>query len=67
MRAQVKCVPWLPSEPWAKRPLDLVPARAAMAAPVVTLREHVKVEDLRQVRALPYNPPPSLPPCSFGE
>jgi chloride channel 7 len=49
-RLQVKCVPWLPSEPWAKRPLDLVPARAAMAAPVVTLREHVKVEDLRQVR-----------------
>ncbi len=47
---QVKCVPWLPSEPSAKRPLDLVPVRAAMAAPVTVLREAVRVEDLRQVR-----------------
>ena len=46
---QVKCVPWLPSMPWAKRSLDLVPVRAAMAAPAVTLREHMRLEDVRQV------------------
>lgn len=48
-RAQVKCVPWLPSVPWAKRSLDLVPVRAAMAAPVVTLREQMRLDDVRQV------------------
>ena len=64
--AQVKCVPWLPSEPWAKRPLDLVPVRAAMAAPVVTLREHVKVEDLRQARTRPVHPQTPVPRYLFS-
>ena len=46
---QVKCVPWLPSEPTAKKALDLVPVHCAMSAPVVTLREEMRIEDMRQV------------------
>ena len=46
---QVKCVPWLPSEPTAKKALDLVPVHAAMSAPVVTLREEMRIEDMRQI------------------
>ncbi len=34
----VKCVPWLPEEPAAAVDLDLLPVRAVMHAPVVTLR-----------------------------
>ncbi len=45
----MKCVPWLPSAPSAKKSLDLVPVRVAMAAPVVVLREAMRIEDLRQV------------------
>jgi hypothetical protein len=47
--AQVKCVPWLPPEPSARRPLDLVPVRFAMAAPPVTLGERMRVEALRGI------------------
>ncbi|CAL8466168.1 g5704 [Coccomyxa elongata] len=46
---EVKCVPWLPSVPVAKKALDLVPVRAAMAAPAVTLHEHMRLEDIRHV------------------
>lgn len=46
---QVKCVPWLPSEPTAKKALDLVPVHAAMSAPVVTLQEDMRIEDMRQI------------------
>lgn len=49
LRPQVKCVPWLPSEPTAKKALDLVPVHCAMSAPVVTLREEMRIEDMRQV------------------
>jgi len=34
----VKCVPWLPEEPAAAVDLDLLPVRAVMHAPVVTLQ-----------------------------
>ena len=34
----MKCVPWLPEEPAAAVDLDLLPVRAVMHAPVVTLR-----------------------------
>ena len=47
-RSQVKCVPWLPSEPTAKKALDLVPVHCAMSAPVVTLREEMRIEDMTQ-------------------
>ncbi|KAK9840815.1 hypothetical protein WJX81_006821 [Elliptochloris bilobata] len=46
---EVKCVPWLPPEPSARRPLDLVPVRYAMAAPAVTLNERMAVEALRGI------------------
>ena len=46
---QVKCVPWLPSEPTAKKALDLVPVHCAMSAPVVTLREEMSIEGMRQI------------------
>ncbi len=42
-------MPWLPSEPTAKKALDLVPVHAAMSAPVVTLREEMRIEDMRQI------------------
>ena len=42
-------MPWLPSEPTAKKALDLVPVHCAMSAPVVTLREEMRIEDMRQV------------------
>lgn len=42
-------MPWLPSVPVAKKALDLVPVRAAMAAPAVTLHEHMRIEDIRHV------------------
>ena len=48
-KLQVKCVPWLPSEPSSRRPLDLVPVRYAMAAPAVTLGERMGVEALRGI------------------
>ena len=46
---EVKCVPWLPPEPSARRALDLVPVRFAMAAPAVTLGERMGVEALRSI------------------
>ena len=46
---EVKCVPWLPPEPSARRALDLVPVRYAMAAPAVTLNERMGVEALRSI------------------
>lgn len=45
----MKCVPWLPSEPTAKKALDLVPVHCAMSAPVVTLREEMRIEDMTRV------------------
>ena len=42
-------MPWLPSVPFAKKSLDLVAVRGAMSAPVVTLREQMRIEDMRQV------------------
>ena len=42
-------MPWLPSEPTAKKALDLVPVHAAMSAPVVTLREEMRIEHMRQI------------------
>ncbi len=42
-------MPWLPPEPSARRPLDLVPVRFAMAAPPVTLGERMRVEALRGI------------------
>ncbi len=42
-------MPWLPSEPSSRRPLDLVPVRYAMAAPAVTLGERMGVEALRGI------------------
>ena len=46
---EVKCVPWLPPEPSARRALDLVPVRYAMASPAVTLHERMGVEALRGI------------------
>ena len=42
-------MPWLPSEPTANKALDLVPVHCAMSAPVATLREEMRIADMRQI------------------
>lgn len=46
---EVKCVPILYNEPKSVSSLDLVPVHAIMASPVVTLREHMKLDALKEV------------------
>lgn len=46
---EVKCVPFLPKEPASLMSLDLVDVRYAMHAPVVTLREQMRLGDVRDV------------------
>ncbi|GAX85776.1 hypothetical protein CEUSTIGMA_g13191.t1 [Chlamydomonas eustigma] len=43
---EVKCVPFLLSEPTSKYSLDLVPVSYVMRSPVVTLKEHMKVREV---------------------
>ncbi len=64
----MKCVPWLPREPTAKKALDLVPVAAAMSAPVVTLHEEMRVEEMRQVlRETRHNGFPVVRDTSSGQ
>lgn len=46
---EVKCVPFLPKEPVSDVSLDLLEVRYVMAAPVVTLREHMRLGEVRDV------------------
>ena len=46
---EVKCVPFLPKEPLSDLSLDLLEVRYVMAAPVVTLRERMKLGEVRDV------------------
>ncbi|KAK9804251.1 hypothetical protein WJX72_003440 [[Myrmecia] bisecta] len=46
---EVKCVPFLPSEPACKRSLDLMAAHHVMSSPVCTLRERMVLRDVREV------------------
>ncbi|KAI7836469.1 hypothetical protein COHA_009686 [Chlorella ohadii] len=46
---EVKCVPFLPKDPHSTISLDLVEVRYVMAAPVVTLREQMRLGDVRDV------------------
>lgn len=46
---EVKCVPFLPKEPVSAVSLDLVEVRHVAAAPVVTLKETMRLGDVRDV------------------
>lgn len=47
---EAKCIPFLPKDPVASAgPLDLVEVRHVMHWPVTTMREHVRLGDLRDV------------------
>ena len=46
---EVKCVPFLPREPVSDVSLDLLEVRYVMAAPVVTLRERMRLGEVRDV------------------
>ena len=46
---EVKCVPFLPKEPVSDVSLDLLDVRYVMAAPVVTLREYMRLGEVRDV------------------
>lgn len=46
---EVKCVPFLPKEPATDISMDLLEVRYIMAAPVVTLRERMRLGDVRDV------------------
>ncbi|KAL4443355.1 hypothetical protein ABPG75_011092 [Micractinium tetrahymenae] len=46
---EVKCVPFLPKDPISTMSLDLLEVRSVMHAPVVTLREQMRLGDIRDV------------------
>ncbi|CAD7698710.1 unnamed protein product [Ostreobium quekettii] len=46
---EVKCVPFLPPQPISKDSLDLMETRAVMHSPVVTMREQMRVAEIKEV------------------
>ncbi|KAL4429222.1 hypothetical protein ABPG77_010201, partial [Micractinium sp. CCAP 211/92] len=46
---EVKCVPFLPKDPISTMSLDLLEVRSVMHSPVVTLREQMRLGDIRDV------------------
>ena len=65
---EVKCVPFLPREPVADMSLDLLEVRYVMAAPVVTLHEHMRLGEVRDVlRSTRHNGFPVVRPVAAGE
>jgi chloride channel 7 len=65
---EVKCVPFLPKElPIADVSLDLLEVRYVMAAPVVTLREKMRLGEVRDVlRSTRHNGFPVVRPSSLS-
>jgi chloride channel 7 len=46
---EIKCIPFLPKEPSTRSSLELIEVRHVMAKPVVTLKERMRLRDVREI------------------